>query len=261
MRIAPLGKNALAIFCLSILLCTIGCRYTANRAADLTDIFQLGAGIVTEDTHGGPWPPALGIHAQVTEFINLGAIHTHGYAAEWEGRGFFAGPETRTRLGLGPLQAIHLDQNYRVGLENYYKKANGGWAKRMRSPKRRWWNAPAKQLEWSLYKDTTRYGIPVMHRGFQYWENIGLEIALSEPFLTHLGFTLRAGFDPSEIADFALGLFCIDFKRDDLTRKELRQMLIEDFGCPETMPEHPGSGAKARKSSKKPFPKSKSKPQ
>jgi hypothetical protein len=43
---------------------------------------------------------------------------------------------------------------------------------------------------------------------------------LCEPFLTHLGVSLRLGFDPSEISDFVLGIFYVDFKGDDLTADE-----------------------------------------
>ena len=212
---------AAVLLCLSTLMAS-GCRYATNRGNDFADIFQLGAGMTTENPSGGWLPPSLGVHVQATEFVNLGAVHFAGYAAEVDGRGLFAGQENRTRLGLGPLQAIKIDQNYAKGSENYFKKTESEWCRRMASRALRWNDTPAKELNYRYWADTLSVGWPVMHRGWQYWENIGVEVALCEPFATHLGFTLRVGFDPSEISDFVLGLFCVDFKEDDLTRNEFR---------------------------------------
>lgn len=205
-----------------------GCRYFVNRTADFGDIFQFGLGATAEKSKLGPIPPAIGVHVQATDFINIGAIHFNGYVAEIDGRGLFAGHESRSRLGYGPFQLLKEKQDYRFGCENYFKLPHTAWANRMQSHKMRWCNIPAKQLNWEMWDDTIRYGTPLCPRGWQYWENFGVEAAICEPFLTHLGVTVRAGVDPSEIMDFVLGIFCIDFKRDDMKASEFRQAMA----CP-----------------------------
>ncbi len=200
-----------------------GCHYAVNRVADFGDIFQIGGGVTAENPVTGMVPPSLGVYAQVTEFINLGAMHFSGLSAEWDGRGKFAGPESRTRLGFLLYQQLRIDQDYANGVENYFKKSDTLWNDRMNSTAMRWRNRPAKELEYEFWSLANREGYPIMHRGWQYWENINLEVAVSEPFLTHLGFNLRLGLDPSEILDFALGFFCLDLKRDDLTAEEFQE--------------------------------------
>ena len=83
-----------------------GCRYASNRKADFMDIFQFGVGITTENPYSGMFPPTCGIYLQITEFLNLGALTFHGKVWEWDGRGTFAGFESRTRLGLLPYQEV-----------------------------------------------------------------------------------------------------------------------------------------------------------
>lgn len=208
------------LLCLSTLMAS-GCRYATNRVDDLCDVFQLAGGVTTENPKGGVLPPSLGLHVQATEFINLGAVHFAGYSAEMDGRGFFAGQENRTRLGLGPLQALQIDQNYAKGSENYFKKSESEWCRRMAARSLRWHDTPAKELNYRFWADSMHVGWPVMHRGWQYWENCGVELAICEPFLTHVGLTFRVGFDPSEISDFVFGFFGVDFKEDDMTCNEL----------------------------------------
>ncbi len=201
-----------------------GCRYGANRCADFRDIFQFGVGVTIENPKTGFAPPSLGVHAQATEFINLSAMHFEGKSAEWDGRGFFAGPETRTRFGLGPWQRLRIDQNYKEGGENYFKKKDALWTQRLNKRVNRWWHKPAKELEYEFWANPAHEGWPIMHRGYQYWENIGVEVCVSEPFITHHGLALRLGFDPSEIFDWLGGFFMYDFKRDDLTPEEYDEM-------------------------------------
>lgn len=213
--------------CLTLMLTPmVGCqRYGQNRLADFMDIFQFGAGVTAENPVTGVIPPSLGVYVQATEFLNLGAMHFHGVSAEWDGRGTFVGPESRVRYGFGPWQRIQIRQFYDLGEENYFKKVNGAWTKRMNSKAMRWWNKPAKELEYEYWAYTRHDGMPIMHRGWQYWENFNLEVAIAEPFITHLGFNVRLGFDPSEIFDFLLGIATIDFKRDDLTPEECAEMM------------------------------------
>lgn len=216
-----LRKSALAfapaLFALAMSL--TGCRYADNRAHDFMDIFQIGGGLTTENPESGMLPPSLGIHVQATDFLNLGALHFSGYGAEWDGRGLFAGRESRTRLGLGPWQRIRIDQRYAEGSENYFKKLETMWADRLSSPEMRFWDRPAKELHHEALL-SQQEGCPILHRGWQYWENFGAEVSISEPFLTHFGFNFRVGFDPSEISDFVLGFLTVDYKHDDLTPEE-----------------------------------------
>lgn len=201
----------------------VGCRYTANRANDFADIFQMGVGVTAENPVTGMFPPSLGLHAQVTEFLNLGAIHFTGLVAEWDGRGFFAGPETRTRLGFLPLQTIQLGQDYARGYENCFKKPDTLWADRMHSEGLKFAGTPAKALDYEFWS-RMRSGSPIFYRGWQYWGTVSVEAAISEPFFTHLGLHLRLGVDVSEISDWILGFFTLDFKSDDLTRQEFEEM-------------------------------------
>lgn len=217
-------KTALGIvLALACLIPLTGCRYGTNRVNDFADIFQIGAGVTSENPGSGVLPPSLGLYVQATDFINLGALYFNGASAEVDGRGLFAGREERVRFGLGPWQRLMIDQDYENGSENYFKKEQGAWTKRLNSRAMRWWGKPAKELEYEFWSDHHHEGYPVMHRGWQHWANWNVELGLSEPFLTHLGFNFRAGFDPSEISDFLLGFLAIDFKRDDLTEDELRE--------------------------------------
>lgn len=219
-----------AIACVGLLgLAFSGCqsRYGASRVYDFCDIFQAGVGVTSENPKTGVIPPSglfnvlpLGVHVQATEFLNLGAVQYTGRTAEWDGRGFFYGKESRERFGLGPLQILRIDQDYKNGYENYFKKVDGAWTTRMNTEAMRWRKTPAKELEYEYWSDQLHIGAPIMPRGWQYWENLGIEIGVAEPFFSHLGASLRLGFDPSEISDFVLGFFTVDFKSDDLTDDE-----------------------------------------
>ncbi len=226
----------------AILLPLTGCLYVENRAADLRDIFQFGVGVTHESPKGGILPPSLGVYVQASELLNIGAIHYDGVTAELDGRGLFAGPESRTQIGLGPYQLLRIDQDYDNGSENYFKKEDSLWTKRMNSKKMRsrglFPNKPAKELDYKFWANPWHEGWPIMHRGWQYWENIGVQIALSEPFVTHHGLTLKFGFDPSEIFDFLLGFAGVDFKQDDLNEKEFAEEHAET-APPEGQPPSP----------------------
>jgi hypothetical protein len=196
----------------------------ANRAYDLCDVFQVGVGVTAENPKTGMLPPALGVHVQATDFVNLGALHFSGLIADWDGRGLFAGHEDRTRLGFLPFQTLKLDQDYSAGWENYFKKVDSSWTDRMNSTAMRFADSPAKELEYVFWADQLHQGAPLFYRGWQYWENVGAEVGVCEPFVTHLGVYVRLGFDLSEVMDFGLGILYIDFKRDDMTREEFREM-------------------------------------
>ena len=200
-------KNCLVAPALILLSLSLGgctSRFMNNRAAELLDIFQVGVGYTTENHKSGFIPPSLGLHIQVTEFMNLGAVHFTGQSVEIDGRGQFTGPESRTRIGFGPYQKLMIDQNYVDGDENYFKKYGTLWSDRMNSAKLRLGSLPAKQLNYEHWALAMREGYPAMHRGWQYWENTGIELSLADPFATHFGFNFRLGFDVSEISDFLL---------------------------------------------------------
>jgi len=215
-------------------------NWLMNRCSDFMDVFALGVGVTTENEIGGPIPPSIGLYAEATTFLNAGIITHHGVTAEIEGRGAGAYSESRTLLGLGPYRAWKINQGDEA--VNFYKDpvASRDWAERMErlrfqgfSRLNAWLDAeigsgdigltevdgvPAKAV---IHQDQNFHSAFLgMPRGWQAWEYIGVEAAVCEPFLTHLGVTLRAGFDPSEVFDFVLGFLCIDFKKDDLRGHE-----------------------------------------
>ena len=211
-------------------------HWFANRVADFMDIFSVGAGLTFENKLGGPIPPSIGAYVEATTLLNFGAITHNGATIEWEGRGAGAYSERRTLYGIGPYRAWRIKQGSE--LVNYYKDpiASRVWRQRMStelqsdaiaSVNRLVSNSdmgsymsltevtgdPAKQI----YHDDTRFhraflGVP---RGWQMWEYVGGEFAICDPFLTHMGVTVRAGFDLSEVMDFVLGFLFVDFKHDD----------------------------------------------
>jgi len=229
-------------------------RFVTNRVFDFTDVFQFGvglntgfgAGMPTERDHegkrdveygqvghrtpgGSTSVPAetmggsllsigsyVGAFVQCTDYMRLGRLWFAGHLAEWDGRGFYAGPERRTRTGLFVWEMLHIEQFYDVGWENYFKKNTTLWASRMNSESMRWRATPAKELNYTHWADTHHLGIPPLHRGWQHWANIAAEVDA-------LIFYARVGFDPSEAVDFALGLIGIDYKHDDLKLEEYRE--------------------------------------
>ena len=83
-----------------MLVMTTGCRYLTNRYYDFRDTFALGVGVTAENPFTGIIPPSLGVYAEVTDWLQLGAITHNGYTAESDLRGSFAGPESYTRFGF-----------------------------------------------------------------------------------------------------------------------------------------------------------------
>jgi hypothetical protein len=198
---------------------TTGCRYASNRVADFSDMFILAGGVTAENQFTGPFPPSLGVHVQVTDYLGLGANHFSGGSAQIDGRGLYAGPESRTRLSFLFWNRTWLWEDPERAVENYYKKDDTLWSRRMASMSHR--GRPAKSLHNTALP--TQDDHLVHPRGWQYWETISAEFGICEPFVTHLGFHFRVGFDPSEFSDFLLGLFLIDFKQDDLKADEFEE--------------------------------------
>ena len=207
-----------------------------NRFADFMDIFSIGAGMTFENKLGGPIPPSIGAYAEATCLLSLGAITHNGGTIEWDGRGAGIYTESRTLYGLGPYRGWKINQGDQI--VNYYKDAirSQVWAQRMQTDLRssalgrvNRWIANTEIGNWCnvtevggcaakqpIHRDTSFHtaflGTP---RGWQTWEYIGGEVAICEPFLTHMGVTVRVGIDPSEIFDFLLGFVGIDFRQDD----------------------------------------------
>lgn len=209
-------RLALSLVVLGLMVPSLtGCRYFTNRVADFKDIGQLGAGISVQNPESGPLPPSYGLLVQATDFVKLGWVVFHGYSAEWDGRGCFAGREDRERHGFfwGFLKTDIKQQNPK----EYFKLKDTPWASRMNSEAMRFRNHPAKDLTYGSEPAS------LFPRGYQYWENFGVEVGIPELVITHTGINLRAGIDPSEVMDFVLGIFTIDLWKDDLTQDEFDQ--------------------------------------
>ena len=215
---------------------TPSAHWLENRLSDFMDIFSIGGGLTFENKIGGPVPPSLGAYVEATTLCSLGAITHNGGTIEMEGRGAGAFTESRTLFGIGPFRGWKIYQNEQW--VNYYKSTlrSAAWARRMDGDLRS--SALARVNRWlsdtdfgSWFDITEVIGDPAkkpnhkdkyfrraflgVPRGWQTWEYIGGEVAICEPFLTHMGITVRAGVDLSEVFDFVLGIFCIDFKHDD----------------------------------------------
>jgi OOP family OmpA-OmpF porin len=198
-----------------------GCsRYGLNRYYDFRDLFHIGAGVTAENPVTGRFPPSLGLYFELTDFLHLGAITHNGLSAELDLRGSFAGPESRTRFGFLWWQMLRIDQAYEDGVYNNFKDADFPWVQRMSEWGMRYKGHPAKRLNYDYWSNGFTYGQFMKPRGWQYWAYSGVEAAICDPFITHFGVTLRLGLDISELSDFVLGWFTVDYKRDDLTPEE-----------------------------------------
>ena len=202
-------------------LSTSGCRYLSNRYYDMRDTMNLGAGVTAENPVTGVVPPSLGLYLEVTDLLHLGAITFNGYAAEVDMRGSYVGPESSTRLGFLGWQRLRKNQDYDNAIYmNVFKDKTFPWCHRLESLGLKNNGAPAKRLHYEHWAQHDFKGSWMRHRGWHYWEYVGFEVALCDPLLTHWGIMARAGFDLSEVSDFILGWFFVDFKRDDMTADE-----------------------------------------
>lgn len=211
---------------------TTGCRYLANRYYDFRDVFEVGAGITGENPETGVVPPALGLHVQATDFLTLGAITFNGEIAELDHRGTFVGPQSTTQMGFLFWQRYQNYENYRnASVMNSFKDTEFPWCQRLSSINMMWMGRPAKSLNYDNWSLAMQKGSFLAPHGWQYWASTGFQLALCDPLLTHMGFTLKASFDLSEVSDFLLGVLCIDaLKHDDMNRDEFAAM--RDRGAP-----------------------------
>jgi hypothetical protein len=227
-----------------------GCTYLRNRGDDLTDIFSFGVGGVTGR---GPFPPCFGLYLEATEFVHVGGMRFSGSTVGMDRRGAaVAAVAKETRIGFGPIHRWTIDESY--GPADIYKSgAMALWESRMGSepdrrptvssvgvsgpvaafyrPSQGFHDSRSRPSAWKKFQtgvddipakrmrfhDAELWAFP---RGWQDWGYIGFDVALSEPFLLHMGGRVRAGFDISQIADFFLGVFAIDIYHDDATADE-----------------------------------------
>lgn len=230
-------RIAAALMCLAAMTSLTGCRYLTNRYYDFRDVLDLGAGVTAENAITGVIPPSIGIHAQVTDFVQLGWITHNGYSAETDMRGSFVGPESYTRAGFLWWGYYQKNQDYvNASYYNMFKDKDFLWCVRMESIYLAHYGRPAKRLHYEEYAPYAWQGPALLHQGWQYWGYTGLNVAICEPFLTHLGVMLRLGIDPSEFSDFLLGWFTIDFKHDDMLPEEFAEFQSGHAAKPEPAP-------------------------
>jgi hypothetical protein len=189
---------------------------------DALDCFILGAGVVppvapTEDGNQavGLLPPSLGIYMEATEFFHLGALFKASADLEWDRRGLGTVVDRRLKAGAGPLHYASVWQ--KPVCANAYKDAEepnqmDGWREHMSNLRDPVFDMPAKEL---VFEDRLDEGKWWLARGWQDWEMFSLEVAIPEPFILHSGLNVRAGFDPSQVFDFLLGLATVDLYDDN----------------------------------------------
>ncbi|HOE62717.1 MAG TPA: hypothetical protein PKW18_03400 [Candidatus Sumerlaeota bacterium] len=192
---------------LTLVMALSGCSYFKNRYYDFRDITDLEVGATfAKPKNGSKYlvPHALGAYVEATQFMQLGALgfnnmDTVGGTAGLDLRSSWAGKESRTRYGFGPWQKYVINQE--------------GWLDDYKA------ESFEKHGIDLCYRDNVMQGIwrrtPYL-RGRNYWEYIGGEFAISEPFLSHFGIKIRAGFDPCQVMDFILGWTTLDIYGDDL---------------------------------------------
>lgn len=197
-------------------------HWLANRGSDFLDIFCIGAGVSSENNVSAELPPSFGVYLEATRLFNIGYIRHAGATIELEGRGAAIYDEDRTVWGFGTYRNWEINQGQMFAYTNFYKDTtlSAAWHERMT-------RTEALQDEYLVdrsggyakhlvHNDTGPHeGYGLYPRGWHSWEYIGLEIGIPDPFITHHGITLRAGFDISEFADFVTGFFFYDFLKDD----------------------------------------------
>jgi len=197
---------ATAFIAISFLLSS--CAYMNNRYYDFRDTMDLEAGATFARPKNGPKyiiPHSLGLYLEATQYIQLGAIgfnnmDTVGGNAGLDLRSTWTGKESRVRYGFGPWQKYTINQQ-------------GGYMDKYKA------NSYIEESIDLCYRDNIMQGMwrtTPFFRGRNYWEYIGVEAAICEPFLTHFGLKLRAGIDPCQIMDFILGWTTLDIYGDDL---------------------------------------------
>jgi hypothetical protein len=202
-----------------------------NVRDDAMDCLILGVGYTpavapTADGNKavGFLPPSIGAYVELTEFLHFGALFKGSADLEIDRRAAGAVVDVRTKFGLGPLHHIKVKQHVIMG--NAYKTEENqmdGWREHMRGLRDPIFRRPAKELIFDKSRP-----LRFLHRGWQDWEVISLEVAIPEPFILHSGFNFRVGIDPSQIFDFVMGLVCIDIYDDNAYRFSGKLQHAED---------------------------------
>ncbi len=215
----------------AVLLLSSGCGYLKNVRDDLMDVGTLAVGVVppVAPMEEGPeavgfLPPSFGAYVEATEFMHLGGLYKCTGDLEWDRRGVGATVDRRAKFGVGPLHFVSIEQT--PALANAYKVPDNemdGWRQHMSDLKDPIFGTPAKILVFHPIDREAEppYGpgephrtLPYLSRGWQDWEFFQAELAVPEPFILHSGFYVRAGFDPSQVVDLLLSVFCIDMYDD-----------------------------------------------
>jgi hypothetical protein len=228
------SRSVLVLTLAVIAFAATGCGYVKNLRDDFLDLGTFAVGYVPAVVPGeegepiavGVIPPAFGLYFQFTEFLQFGALYKITGDLAWDRRGVGALVDKRAKIGFGPFHYVNIEQK---GLcTNDYKILDGelaGWHQHMDDLRDPVFNTPAKIMVFDPLPEPTaldeirgyrtegrrRY---YLTKGWQDWETTQLELAVPLPCLLHSGFYLRAGFDCSQLLDFALGLVCIDFYSD-----------------------------------------------
>jgi hypothetical protein len=197
-------------------------------------------------------PPTFGVYLEATEFMHLGYLFKATGDLEWDRRGYGFTVDVRHKYGIGPFHHVAIRQ-YPVCVNEYKRLNNGldGWREHMDDLSDPLWGRPGKVLVFGrtvgvedeeadtidsqqrTYEDYVAMmendrapdqdeggllpnvpTLPWLHRGWQDWEMISLEVAVPAPFCLHSGFYARVGVDPSQVFDLALGLVAIDLYSD-----------------------------------------------
>ena len=201
-----------------VVVASSGCGYLKNLRDDAMDCIIVGVGVVPAVVQSkgqtrvvGFLPPCIGAYLQVTDFMHLGALFKITGDVEIDRRGAGALVDYRTKIGFGPLHYIVVKQQP-VWVNAYKCEGNqmDGWRKHMRELKDPVFKAPAKELIFQSSRPR-----PFLHRGWQDWEVVCLELAVPEPFICHKGCTVRLGFDLSQVLDLLTSVIGVDYYDDN----------------------------------------------
>jgi len=198
-----------------------GCGYMKNVRDDWMDVGTFAVGGIPPTvpeadnrtaTAGGVVPPTGGVYIEATHFMHVGFLGKATADLTWDRRGAGIIVDKRIKAGLGPAHGVRIDEEPLIA--NAYKRPDSRlrpWQEAMTEMRDPLFNAPAKTMtfEWS---DGWHFG--EIAKGWQDWETFSVEVAVPEPFITHSGFYVRAGADPSQLFDAVLSLFRVDLYGD-----------------------------------------------
>ena len=212
-------RTALCFLMLGGVLLSSGCGYMKNVRDDWMDVGTAAVGVAPPTVSGeespqaiGILPPTAGVYLQATDFLHLGLIGKGTGDLCWDRRGAGVIVDKRIKSGFGPWHKMRRDEEVLVG--NEYKITGNRmdpWRQEMLEMKDPIFEEPAKRM---IFHWEDGWYVNEMSNGWQDWEMLSVEIAIPEPFITHSGFYVRAGIDPSQFADAILALFAVDLYND-----------------------------------------------